>query len=179
MPSTQDRKYRIRPLPATQLQKFPCRTLASNPEPDACRNEGIDNMIQEPLHLSTPLLSFKHFVPYFGTTLLTLALLLPPAALPAALPSSACLSKNPVHSSAKLSLGVPCRSGKNSALRLGVLGVRWKGLCGRRSEEPAVPGRARPACSFCSSVQERREAMTWRIWNFLGSERSRARKRRK
>ena len=42
-----------------------------------------------------------------------------------------------------------------------------------------VPGRARPACSRCSSVQPSRAAMSWRIWNFLGSERSRARKWRR
>jgi hypothetical protein len=113
-------------------------------------------------------------------------------------------SRNPCHSSAKLSLlaGLLATpppagpSGKYSPpVNAGVLGVRCtSGECGggggRRlaviplivDEEVEVvvpPGRARPACSRCSSVQPRRAAMSWRIWNFLGSERSRARKWRR
>lgn len=68
---------------------------------------------------------------------------------------------------------------KNSVLRDGVLGVRWKGELGRRRLLLAVPGRASPACSRCSSVHASKPAMICRIWNFLGSDRSRARNWRK
>jgi hypothetical protein len=108
-----------------------------------------------------------------ATELLTLPLLLSFAE-----PSSALLSKKPVHRSANDSL-LPEGSVKNSDDNVGVLGVRWNGDIGRRRLLLAAPGLARPACSFCSSVQFRREAMIWRIWNFLGSDRSRARKWRK
>lgn len=73
------------------------------------------------------------------------------------LPSSALRSRNPAHRSARDSF--PDVDGgaseKNSVLRDGVLGVRWKGEAGRRSVLCDAPGRARPACSFCSSVQAR------------------------
>ena len=102
--------------------------------------------------------------------LLTLPLRLPPAVEP----SSALRSRNPVHSSANDSLFAG-DSAKNSVDRDGVLGVRWKGDMGKRKLLFDAPGLARPACSFCSSVQLRRAAINCRIWNFLGSERSRAR----
>jgi hypothetical protein len=105
-----------------------------------------------------------------GAELLTLPLL-----LPAVEPSSALRSRNPVHRSASDSL-VAGGSLKNSVDSEGVLGVRWNGDMGKRRLLLDVPGRARPACSFCSSVQLRSAAINWRIWNFLGSERSRARK---
>src|SRR3569833_3272343 len=60
-----------------------------------------------------------------------------------------------------------------SVLCVGVLGVRWKGDVGCwRLLLADVPGRARPACSRCSSVQFSTPAMICRIWNFLGSDRS-------
>jgi hypothetical protein len=90
-------------------------------------------------------------------------------------PSSALRSSNPVHRSASDSL-VAGGSLKNSVDSEGVLGVRWNGDAGKRKLLLDVPGLARPACSFCSSVQLRSAAINWRIWNFLGSERSRARK---
>lgn len=95
--------------------------------------------------------------------------------------SSTLRSRNPAHRSARDSLlaDVGVGSAKNSAVRDGVLGVLWNGELGRRSELLDVPGRAKPACSLCSSVQFKRPAMIWRIWNFLGSERSRARNWRK
>lgn len=89
------------------------------------------------------------------------------------LPSSALRSRKPAHRSARDSLpDVDEVSEKNSVLKEGVLGVRWNGDAGRRSELWEAPGRARPACSFCSSVQARYPAMTCRIWNRFGSERS-------
>jgi hypothetical protein len=109
-----------------------------------------------------------------GTALETLALL-----DPAVLPSSACRSRNPVHSSARDSLFADDVSGKNSLESEGVLGVRWNGDMGIRRLWFEAPGLARPACSFCSSVQFRIAAMSWRIWNFLGSVRSKARNWRK
>lgn len=108
-----------------------------------------------------------------GVELLTLPLLLCTLA-----PSSALRSRNPVQRSANDSL-LAGASAKNSLDRDGVLGVRWKGDVGKRRVLYDVPGLARPACSFCSSVQFRRAAINCRIWNFLGSERSRARKCRK
>jgi len=68
---------------------------------------------------------------------------------------------------------------KNSVDNVGVLGVRWNGDMGRRKLPLVPPGLASPACSFCSSVQLSSAAINCRIWNFLGSERSRARKCRK
>lgn len=72
-------------------------------------------------------------------------------------PSSALRSRNPAQRSARDSLpdDVDGASEKNSVLSEGVLGVRWKGEAGRRSVLCEAPGRARPACSFCSSVQAR------------------------
>lgn len=73
------------------------------------------------------------------------------------LPSSALRSRKPAQRSASDSLppDVGGASEKNSVLRDGVLGVRWKGEAGRRRVLCDAPGRARPACSFCSSVQAR------------------------
>lgn len=71
-------------------------------------------------------------------------------------PSSTLRSKKPAQRSAKDSFpdeGV--FSEKNSVLRDGVLGVRWKGETGRRRLLFEAPGRVRPACSFCSSVHAR------------------------
>lgn len=97
-------------------------------------------------------------------------------------PSSTLRSRNPAHRSASDSLvaappadDAEAASAKNSVLSAGELGVRWNGEAGRRRVLLRVPGRARPACSRCSSVQLRRPAMTWRIWNLRGSERSRER----
>jgi hypothetical protein len=105
--------------------------------------------------------------------LLTLPLLLCTLA-----PSSALRSRNPVHRSANDSL-VVAGSAKKSVDSDGVLGVRWNGDVGSRKLLFAVPGLASPACSFCSSVQFRSAAINCRIWNFLGSDRSSARKCRK
>lgn len=93
------------------------------------------------------------------------------------LPSSACLSRNPVHNSASDSLFSLLLevSGKNSLDSDGVLGVRWNGDIGNLMLLFDAPGLARPACSFCSSVQPKSAAIICRIWNFLGSDRSRAR----
>lgn len=97
------------------------------------------------------------------------------------LPSSALRSRKLAHRSANDSLlaeeGVG--SEKKSVLRDGVLGVLWKGEVGRRRLLLEAPGLARPACSRCSSVQLSRPAITCKIWNFLGSDRSRARNWRK
>jgi hypothetical protein len=90
--------------------------------------------------------------------------------------SSTLRSKKPAHRSARDSLPeVGTGSEKKSVFRDGVLGVLWKGEVGRRSVLLEVPGRARPACSRCSSVQFKSPAIICRIWNFLGSDRSRAR----
>lgn len=70
-------------------------------------------------------------------------------------------------------------SGKNSEDSEGVLGVRWNGDIGIRKLLLEAPGLASPACSFCSSVQFKSAAMSWRIWNFLGSVLSKAKKWRK
>jgi hypothetical protein len=93
-------------------------------------------------------------------------------------PSSALLSRKPVHRSASDSLVVE-ESVKNSVESEGVLGVRWNGDTGKRKLLVDAPGLARPACSFCSSVQLRSDAIICRIWNRLASERSRARKCKK
>jgi hypothetical protein len=96
-------------------------------------------------------------------------------------PSSALRSRKLAQRSAKDSLlpDVGAGSEKNSVFRDGVLGVRWKGECGRRRLLLEAPGLAKPACSRCSSVQLRRPAITCRIWNFFGSDRSSARNCRK
>lgn len=78
------------------------------------------------------------------------------------LPSSALRSRNPVQSSDNDSLWVLEGSVKNSVDNDGVLGVRWNGDMGRRKLLLEAPGLARPACSFCSSVQFNKEAMTCR-----------------
>lgn len=70
-------------------------------------------------------------------------------------PSSALRSRNPAHSSASVSLPVLAGSVMKSVLSEAVLGVRLKGERGSLSELAEVPGRARPACSRCSSVQFR------------------------
>ncbi len=94
--------------------------------------------------------------------------------------SSTLFSRKPAQRSASDSLAdVGVSSEKYSALRDGVLGVRWNGDDGRRRLLVEVPGLASPACSRCSSVQFSRPAMICRIWNFLGSDRSRERKWRK
>src|SRR3569833_305139 len=88
--------------------------------------------------------------------------------------SSTLRSRKLAHRSPSDSLpDVGVGSEKNSVLSDGVLGVRWKGDVGsRRLLLADVPGRARPACSRCSSVQFSTPAMICRIWNFLGSDRS-------
>jgi hypothetical protein len=97
---------------------------------------------------------------------------------PAVLASSTLRSRKPAHRSARDSplpeLGVG--SEKNSVFSAGELGVRWNGDIGKRRVLLAPPGRASPAVSRCSSVQSSRPAMTCRIWNFRGSDRSRDRK---
>ena len=92
-----------------------------------------------------------------GAELLTLPLLLPEVE-----PSSALRSRNPVQRSANDSL-LAGGSVKNSVDNDGVLGVRWNGDTGNLRVLPDVPGRARPACSFCSSVQLSSAAINWRI----------------
>jgi hypothetical protein len=96
----------------------------------------------------------------------------------AVLASSTLLSRKPAHRSASDSFlpDVGVDSEKNSVFNAGELGVRWNGEAGRRRVLLAPPGRARPAFSRCSSVQSSRPAMTCRIWNLRGSERSRERK---
>jgi hypothetical protein len=81
------------------------------------------------------------------------------------LPSSACRSKKSAHNSASDSLFslLLAVSGKNSEDKDGVLGVRWNGERGSRKLLLDAPGRARPACSFCSSDQLRSAAIIWRI----------------
>lgn len=92
-------------------------------------------------------------------------------------PSCALRSRKPAHSSASDSLSLAeVGSEKRSALSEGELGVRWKGDAGRRRLLPEAPGRARPACSRCSSVQSRYPAMTCKTWKRLTSPRSRVRK---
>jgi hypothetical protein len=47
------------PFPQRNYKSFPCRTLGRNPEPDACRNEGIDKyntrILSSPYHTSSNL----------------------------------------------------------------------------------------------------------------------------
>lgn len=115
------------------------------------------------------------------------------------LPTSASCSRKLDHSSANVSL-LEAPLSMNSVARFGVLGVR-RGVPGTRSFPGIldVPGRARPACSRCSifnnqmgsrnssdlvlqhspSFQPRSAAISCSIWNFFGSDRSRARKCRK
>ena len=70
-------------------------------------------------------------------------------------PSWALRSRKLAHSSDNDSLSLEDDgSEKTSALSEGELGVRVKGDMGRRRLFEA-PGRARPACSRCSSVQLR------------------------
>lgn len=120
------------------------------------------------IHETNLLPTCKHLHPYLspplvsglsgaGAELLTLPLL-----LPAVDPSSALRSRNPVQRSASDSL-VAGGSLKNSVESDGVLGVRWNGDTGKRKLLFDVPGLARPACSFCSSVQLRSAAISWRI----------------
>ena len=75
-------------------------------------------------------------------------------------------------------VGVDGLSGPKPAL---LLTLRKGALSGtfRLPEVDVAPGLARPACSFCSSVQDSKALMRPRIWNFLGSDRSRARNCRK
>lgn len=74
------------------------------------------------------------------------------------LPSAASRSKKSCHSSANdsllLELLAMSMGSAAAALKLGVDGVRLNGDKGRRRLplEVAVPGRARPACSFCSAT---------------------------
>lgn len=93
------------------------------------------------------------------------------------LPSSALRSRKLAHRSDRDSLlaDVGVGSEKKSVFKEGVLGVLWNGECGRRRVLLEAPGLANPACSRCSSVQFKSPAMTCKIWNFLGSDRSRAR----
>jgi hypothetical protein len=90
-------------------------------------------------------------------------------------------------SSAKVSLlaGLGA-SGKYSLDNAGVEGVRCTvGEAREPRREPKVPGawaagppppgRERPARSCCSSLQPSKAAMSWRTWNFLGSDLSSAR----
>jgi hypothetical protein len=115
------------------------------------------------------------------------------------LPTSASCSRKLDHSSASVSL-LEAPLSMNSVARFGVLGVR-RGVPGTRSFPGIleVPGRARPACSRCSvlntsdglqkffvckfqyspSFQPRSAAISCNIWNFFGSDRSKARKCRK
>jgi hypothetical protein len=90
------------------------------------------------------------------------ALLTLPLLLLVVEPSSALRSKNPVQRSANDSLVVE-ESVKNSADNEGVLGVRWNGDIGKRKLLVKPPGLANPACSFCSSVQLRRDAINCSI----------------
>ena len=116
--------------------------------------------------------------PLLGSGLTGAALLILPLRLPLTEPSSALLSKNPAQSSPTDSL-LAGDSLKNSDDSDGVLGVRKNGELGSRKLPADVPGLARPACSLCSSVQFKSAAISCKIWNFFGSERSSARKCKK
>jgi hypothetical protein len=105
------------------------------------------------LHDLHHLATFHPLVSGLGGAELTLSLLLPDLD-----PSSALLSRKPVQRSASDSL-LGGGSVKNSEDKEGVLGVRWKGDTGRRRLIFEAPGLARPACSFCSSVQFSRAAI--------------------
>lgn len=96
----------------------------------------------------------------------------------AVLPSSTLLSRKPAHRSASDSCLPDAEMGseRNCEFSDGELGVRWNGEVGKRRVLLAPPGLASPAFSRCSSVQSSRPAMTCRIWNLRGSERSRERK---
>lgn len=115
-----------------------------------------------------------------------------------AVPSPDSLSRKSDHSSARLSLLARCSISDVSAFSDGVLGVLLNGDIGTLNDEvkEMPPGRARPACSFCSviveylthefgllsglpSVQLSRAAINWSTWNFFGSERSSVRKCKK
>ena len=71
-------------------------------------------------------------------------------------PSCALRSRKPAHSSARDSLSLfEDVSLNTSVFRDGELGVRWNGDVGKRKLLLDAPGRERPACSLCSSVQLR------------------------
>jgi len=89
-------------------------------------------------------------------------------------PSDASLSRKSDHRPANDSFR-PLPS-KVSAISDGVLGVRCHGDIGVLRFGFDAPGLASPACSRCSSDQPKRAAIMVRIWNFLGSDRSSARK---
>lgn len=109
------------------------------------------------------------------------------------IPSCASCSKKSDQSSARDSFLVP-PSGKKSVDKAGVLGVLCHGDKGTRRFGFDAPGRARPACSRCStvvseqslvfgaqksalpSVQASRFAIICNTWNFFGSALSRAKK---
>jgi hypothetical protein len=109
----------------------------------------------------------------------------PPAVLGRLLPSAASLSRKSDQSSARPSLLARCSmSDEEESFSVGVLGVFRNGEMGTRSDEAMddddpPPGLARPACSFCSSSQANRAAMSCSTWNFLGSDRSNVKKCRK
>jgi hypothetical protein len=104
-------------------------------------------------YFSPPLLIPSPLPVLVGGELTVLSLLEPDPAFP----SVASLSRKSCHSSASDSLlldELAMSMGSVAAeLREGVEGVRRKGDKGIRSpvEECDVPGRARPACSFCSA----------------------------
>ena len=122
--------------------------------PNAVRNVNIKykNPVYYPL-LVEPLPSPPLVSGLPGAVLLTL-----PLRLPVVEPSSALLSRKPVHRSASDSLFAG-DSVKNSLDREGVLGVRWNGDMGKRKLLFDAPALCSPACSFCSSVQFRRAAI--------------------
>lgn len=93
-------------------------------------------------------------LPPLGGGLTVLPLLL--ASFPS-LPSAASRSRKSCHNSASDSLLLELLAinmGSDIELSDGVLGVRRKGDIGTPNleEDEDVPGRARPACSFCSKV---------------------------
>ena len=112
------------------------------------------------------------------------------------IPSCASCSRKSDQSSARDSFRVP-PSGKKSVDKAGVLGVLCHGDKGTRRFGLEAPGRARPACSRCStsvresvpifgaqksvlpSVQASKLAMICKTWNFFGSALSSAKKWRK
>ena len=109
----------------------------------------VDLTLNNPSYNTSYFSPMPRPLPDLGGGLTVLPLLL--ASFPS-LPSAASLSKKSCHSSAKLSLLLELLAiniGSLIELRLGVLGVLRNGLTGTPSRE-LVPGRARPACSFCS-----------------------------
>lgn len=138
--------------------------------------------------------------PYFGGTLLILAVrlslailslpIVSPATLPALLPAvlGVPLPINPqrlprVEPPLIGVSGTPPKLGlraSNSPLKFGLDGVLYNAPReGTRREEAepmeAAPGRAKPAFSLSASVQESMPARAWRIWKRVGSARSRER----